>query len=335
MSNLQVGVSSFGVLAGGGPGGGTVGGAVQNIVLERDGLCVSILNYGSILQGVWLEGVDHSLTLGSDRLDDYLGPMVYHGGVIGPVANRLTGAVAQIGGVEHRFAPNQAEGHLLHSGPLGLHARLWRVAEVAEDSAVLAIDLPDGLGGFPGNRRVTARWQVANSTLRLELQAHTDATTLINLANHSYWNLDGTPTWAGHSLRIAADRYLPTTADVTPTGEILPVQNTPYDFRTTRMALPGIPPLDTNFCLSDAREELRDVLWLTGAKGVRMTIATTEPGIQVYDGRAAIRPGHAPYEGLAIEPQGWPDAPNRERFPSITLEPGQVYRQVTEWKFAF
>jgi len=66
-----------------------------------------------------------------------------------------------------------------------------------------------------------------------------------------------------------------------------------------------------------------------------MTIATTEPGIQVYDGRAAIRPGHAPYEGLAIEPQGWPDAPNRERFPSITLEPGQVYRQVTEWKFAF
>jgi aldose 1-epimerase len=156
----------------------------------------------------------------------------------------------------------------------------------------------------------------------------------MNVANHSYWNLDGTADWAGHRLQVAADRYLPTTDDFTPTGEIVDVAGTAYDFRAGRRIARSEPPLDNNFCLSDGRVALRDVLWLTGEGGVAMTVATTEPGIQIYDGRNAIRPGHGAYEGLAIEAQGWPDAPNHAGFPSIALGPDETYQQVTEWRFA-
>ena len=199
----------------------------------------------------------------------------------------------------------------------------------------LTLDLPAGEGNFPGNRHVAAVFSVEDgNALRLNVTATTDALTLFNAANHSYWNLDGSENWAGHRLRIAADAYLPTTPDFTPTGEICDVTGTAYDFRQTRAISPGEPLFDNNFCLSSGPKALRDVLWLTGTSGLVMTIATTEAGIQVYDGRNAIRPGHAAHEGLAIEAQNWPDAPNHTGFPSIELKAGATYHQTTEWRFA-
>jgi aldose 1-epimerase len=135
-------------------------------------------------------------------------------------------------------------------------------------------------------------------------------------------------------LRIAAEAVLPTDADFIPTGEILPVAGTPYDFRSAHAITPRRPALDNCFCLSRTQQPLRPVLWLTGRSGLTMEVATTEPGVQVYDGRGALRPGQGAYEGLAIETQGWPDAPNRPGFPAIRLAPGQVLRQVTEWRFS-
>lgn len=316
--------------------GSTADGArVQAVRLRAGGLAASLLTFGSVLQDVRLDGVAHGLTLGSDRIADYEGAMQYHGAIVGPVANRITGARAVIDGQEFRFPANQ-DGHItLHGGGQGPQRMVWTIADHGPSHAVMTALLPHLAGGFPGNRHITARWTLeAPAALRLTLTAETDATTLMNLVNHSYWNLDGTPVHAGHVLRIAADRYLPANPAFAPRGPVLPVAGTPMDFGRGVAVAPGRPPLDTCFVLSDSRRPLRDVLWLTGRSGVAMTVATTEPGVQVYDGRNAIRPGRGAYEGLAIEPQFWPDAPNHPQYPDITLRPGQPWQQVTEWRFA-
>jgi aldose 1-epimerase len=304
--------------------------AVESITLTSGQMTVTLLTWGCTLQSLRLSGVAHDLTLGSDSLADYEGPMCYHGTLVGPVANRLKGAAAPVGGRTFRFPANEASGSLLHGGANGIQTRVWTIADLTETSVTLTLHLPHGEGGFPGNRDISARFSLSHSTLRLDIGATTDALTLMNIAQHSYWNLNGTPSWAGHSLQIAADAYLPVTPDTLPTGEVRPVADTPLDFRSPRRITPGEPAMDTCFCLSPG--PMRDVLWLTGDR-LRLTLATDQPGLQVYDGQQGIRPGHDPYEGLAIEAQGWPDAPNHPHFPSIALAPAQTYRQTTTWRF--
>lgn len=326
MTGPHIGISAFGVTS--------EGQAVQKITLGSGSLTASLLTWGSVLQSVRLDGVDRDLTLGSDSLADYEGEMRHHGSLIGPVVNRIRGASARLEGRALRFDANQDGRHVLHSGSAGTHLKVWRLAEATDTACTLTLTLPDGEGGFPGNRRVTARWTVERpATLRLEVWATTDAPTFINFANHSYWNLDGTETWAGHRLKVAASDYLPTTAEFVPTGEVATVKSTDMDMRRGKLISPGSPPLDNCFVLGRTRETLRDVLWLDGLSGVGMTVSTTEPGIQVYDGRNAIRPGHGAYEGIAIEAQNWPDSPTHADFPSIVLSPGETYAQVTEWRF--
>lgn len=311
---------------------------VYAIDIAGGGLAARFLTRGATLRSLRLAGIPHDLTVGSDDLSLYEGPdgpLIYHGAIVGPVANRLRGAQAEIAGRLCRFPANQGP-HLLHSGSAGIQFRLWEVTEHAADHVRFAIRLPDGEGGLPGNREITALFRLLPpATLRLELSATTDAPTLMNPVNHSYWNLDGTPTWEGHALRIAADRYLPVDGDLLPTGEVRPVAGTPFDLREGRRPRPGAPLFDHNFCLADAPGPLREVLWLTGAAGLSMTLATTAPGVQVYDGNQGARPGGERFEAFAIEPQLWPDAPSHPHFPAILLHPGMVWRQVTEWRFAY
>lgn len=310
------------------------GGLVERVELSAGPLRASVLTYGAILQDFRFGGLPYSLTLGSDRLADYEGTMFWHGALIAPVANRLSAGRARLQGREVVLECAPAERHLLHSGAAGTHAKFWRIEDLMPDRVTLAVDLAHGEGGFPGNREVRAEYSVTPSSLRLRVMARTDRPTLFNATNHSYWNLDGSESWAGHRLEIAAERVLAVTDEVVPTGEVLAVKGTAYDFRSARDIAPGDPALDTFFCHSDERRTLRPVLRLSGRSGLVMEIATTEPGVQVYDGRDAVRPGRAAYEGLAIEAQGWPDAPNHPGFPPIELLPGQVGEQITEWRFA-
>lgn len=317
------------------PVGRVTAGEVHAIDLAAGDLSARILTRGATLRDVRLRGFERNLTVGDDDLALYEpdGPLRYHGALVAPVANRLRGARAVIAGVEHRFEANDGP-NLLHSGRAGTQFKLWDVLEEGPATVLLGVTLPDGEGGFPGTRRVTARFTaLAPATLRLEVLAATDAPTLFNAANHSYWNLDGTPTWEGHALTIHAEGYTPVDAGLIPEGEA-PVAGTPYDFRAPRAPRPGEPPLDHNFCTAAARGPLRDVLTLRGRSGVTMTLATTEPGVQVYDGSQGARPGAVFHEALAIEAQSWPDAPGRPSFPSILLRPGEAYRQVTEWRFS-
>ncbi len=307
------------------------GETVHAIDLSAHGLSATVLTLGGILQDVRLDGIDHSLTLGRDNLADYEGDYAYFGALVGPVANRLRDASARIGGKAYHFEKNENGKTLLHGGATGLHSKVWNIDKSDENSVTLTVFLPDGEGGMPGNRSIEARYEItAPGTLRLTVTAQTDAETLMNVAHHGYWNLDGSDSVAGHELRIAADHYLPTDKDTLPTGVIRPVAGGDFDFRDGKPFAPGQPDLDHNFCLSRARTDLRDVLWLTGQTGRQMVMATTEPGVQIFDHRNM----DPLYHGLAIEAQVWPDAPNCPGFPDISLKPGETCEQVTEWRFS-
>ncbi|MFV0491416.1 MAG: aldose epimerase family protein [Pseudorhodobacter sp.] len=300
---------------------------VREVTLEGRGLRVKLLTLGAALRSLRLEGVGHDLTQGIGQIGDIDNGMGFHGVIVGPVANRINGGQAKVAGKICRFDTDREPGVTLHSGATGLHRQNWEIVEASEQSVLFRVDLPDGLGGFPGNRHVSACYTLSGpKTLRLDLTMITDAPTLANLAHHGYWTLDGRHDLTGHRLRIAASGITETDERLIPTGRILSVTDTAYDFRKMRLIDPGQPPLDTNFCLATARRTMRDVLWLEGAGGVTMVLATTEPGLQIYD----QRPGYA---ALAIEPQFWPDAPNHPGFPPILLQPGQDWRQSTEWRF--
>ncbi len=324
---MQAEIAEFGTTA--------AGQQVQVITLRAGDLVARVLTWGAVLQDLRFAGVDFGLTLGSDRLADYEGAMRYHGSVIGPLVNRLTDAKAPIDGVLHRFDANQDGRLTLHSGSAGTHLKCWSIVSATAQSVTLGLNLPDGEGGFPGNRQMRATYAVQPpATLRLSITTTTDATTLVNVTNHSYWNLDGTADFSGHSLQILADHVLPTTADFVPTGEIRSLDVSDLDFRKPRQIAPQNPPLDNCYCLARAQGPLRDVLILKGQSGLTLTVATTEAGIQVYDARDARRPNRAPYEGIAIEAQGWPDAPNHPAFPSVELKAGEMRSQITEWRFS-
>jgi aldose 1-epimerase len=314
--------------------GHTAGGAaVQRVTLRSGTLSVSVLTLGATLQSVRLAGVAYDLTLGSDQVSDYEGPLCYHGSLIAPVVNRITGAAATIAGKSAQFEQNFLGKHVLHSGTVGAQHRVWDIAEHGTDTqdaefVVLTLNLADGLGGFPGNRDVTARFSLQGSILRMDVGVKTDATTLWNAANHSYWNLDGSEHYAGHTLHVVADHYLPTDSDFIPTGAIVDVINTPFDFRTPRAISANDPPLDNTFCLSRAPTPLREVLMLRGKSGVTLRLSTTEAGVQLYDCR------HDSFRGVAIEAQNWPDAPHHAGFPSIELAAGGHMTQTAAWHFS-
>ncbi len=308
------------------------GRTVDRITISNGDLSASVLSYGAILQEVRLEGVDHSLTLGSDKLEDYLGAMEYFGPIIGPVANRIKGARARVGGIEHMLTPNEGR-NTLHSAEAGSHTKLWTVEDQTPDSVTLSVDLPDGEAGFPGTQRVMVHYAIKpDNTLRMEVTATTDEDSLINICNHSYWNLTGQPTFAGHRMQINAQGYLPTDDENIPTG-VEDVEGTLFDFRELRETLPSNPPIDHNFCLSRIRLEPREVAKLVGGD-LTMTISTDMPGLQVYDGRTTSGAGLAAYAGIAFEPQYWPNAPHEPSFPKITVKAGEVWTQEVEWRFS-
>lgn len=316
------------------------GSPVHRIGLAAGDLEVGVLTLGALSQDVRLAGLPHSLTLGSPHLAAYLGPMCYFGPIVAPVANRIGGAAAEIDGRRFSFERNFGA-HTLHSGTAGTHGKVWRVETADEDSVTLAIDLPDGEGGFPGNRTLRTTWRITPpATLDLVIKAETDAPTIMLVTHHPYWNLDGTDTWEGHRLRIAADRYLPTDDVDLATGEVLPVQGTRFDFRKdAKVPLGG--KFDNSLCVADARGELTPVATLTGASGLALDIATTEPALHLYDGHGAAASdfeGHdgrryGPRAGLALEPQFWPDATNNPHFPNVALLPGDVLRAETRYTF--
>ncbi|MGR3436254.1 MAG: aldose epimerase family protein [Shimia sp.] len=316
------------------------GRAVERLGIGSGPLRVHVLTYGAVLHDVRLAGYDFPLTLGSPDLAAYEGPMESFGSLMGPVVNRIRDARAVVAGVEHRFEANFEGRHTLHSGATGMQNQVWEAAEHTPDRVALTLVLPDGLGGFPGNRRVEVAYTVEGATLRMEVRATSDRPTLLSPANHSYWTLSPGAGFAGHVLEVAAETMLEMGPGLMPTGREVPVAGTGYDLRDG-LVLTGDDRqfFDLNFCVAQAPGPLRDVARLHAPEtGLTMVLATDMPGLQVFDCAtidATPHPSHhgAPYgahAGLALEAQMWPGATTHRHFPPIE---GTRFGQVVEWRF--
>ncbi len=313
------------------------GGAVMRLRLARGGTRAAVMTWGASLQDLRRDGIGHALVLGSPDFPPYLDELRYFGAIVGPLANRITGARFSLDGKVHQLTPNEGRRTTLHGGPEGFGQQNWRIEAASDHHCTLALEHPAGRGGFPGNLTLRATYTLEqDGALRLEITGSTDAPAVLGPAFHGYWNLDGRPDLSGHSLQVDADRYLPVDYRKISTWPE-PVEGTAFDLRRPR-APP--PQLDHNFCLAEARGPLRPVARLE-ADGLRLVLETTEPGLQVYTGAqlgGGTAPGHhgAPHganAGIALEPQPWPDAPNRLLFPSARIDPGEAYLQVTRFSF--
>lgn len=321
---------------------------VRRFKLAAGGLSANILNWGAVVQDLRLQDHDAPLVLGFDNLEAYVADSAYIGATVGRYANRIRDGRFSLDGRQYRVDREHPERHGLHGGSGGFSRRLWRVADHGADFVTLALRDEDGTMGFPGMLDLTCTYSLREpATLSLELTARTDAPTLCNPAHHSYFNLDdgGSGDILDHRLMIAAEAYLPVDEALIPIGVVQPVEDTQFDFRRARVlrTSAGVQqiPYDHNFCLAAGRGQLRRAAGVrAGSSGVEMEVWTTEPGLQLYAGQhlAPASSGlagrhYGAFSGLCLEPQVWPDSPNRPDFPQAVLRPGETYRQITEYRF--
>ena len=318
------------------------GDMVETISIGSSALSAKILTLGGIINDVRLDSVNWPLTLGSSEVAAYEGKLNSFGSLMGPVVNRIKGCSAKIDGVRCEFEKHHSGNLTQHSGNTGMQKQLWTIAKYGPEFVTFELHLEDGLGGFPGNRNVKIQYRVSGSSLTMNIQARTDSPTLFNPANHSYWSLDPDLGFKSQVLQVYADRYTEPDEKLMPTGMLLPTKGSPYDFQSGKLIAGDASQFfDLNLCLSDRREPMRKVAILTGTKGIRMEMATTECGLQVYDCGTINAPGftthhgvpYAPYSGLALEAQSWPGATIHAHFPDITLRPEDTYNQRTSWTF--
>ncbi|MFE2435280.1 aldose epimerase family protein [Streptomyces sp. NPDC059409] len=317
----------FGTLSDGTP--------VHRWTLERAGVRVRVLSYGGIVQSAEVPDRDGNVAdvvLGFADLDGYLRhPEPYLGALVGRYANRIAGGRFPLDGRTYAVVPNEGP-NTLHGGERGFDKRVWDVEAVTGGVRLSRVS-PHGEEGFPGRLEMSATYTLDGSgALRIEYEAVTDAPTVLNPTNHSYFNLSGSGHAGGHELRLAASRITPVDAGLIPTGGLDDVTDTRFDFRRARKIGSGY---DHNFVLdkgvTDAAEEVAELY--DPASGRVLTVATTEPGLQLYTADHLGEP-FAPGDGVALETQHFPDSPNRPGFPSTVLRPGEVFRSETVYRFS-
>ena len=309
---------------------------------NKNGVEVSITNFGGAITSIKApdrNGVFADVVLGYDTLDDYVKNPRYFGALIGRYANRIAGGKFSLNGVDYQLAQNNGANHL-HGGNKGFDKRVWNAAET-ESGLILEYFSKDGEENYPGDLDVAVSYSLNDQNeLRIEYQANTDKDTIINLTNHSYFNLAGHGTILDHELTLNADSFTPVSDDLIPTGEISAVEGTSMDFRTARTIATG--GYDHNFVLKDwKRGSIRSVARLREpVSGRVMEVLTTQPGIQFYSGNfldgSLIGKGGVAYEkyaALCLETQHYPDSPNHPNFPTTVLRPGETYNEITVYKF--
>ncbi len=328
---------------------GQIDGAdVHQATLEANGLKVTLLTWGARLAELWVpdaKGTLADIVLGHDTPEGWETHGTYLGATCGRYANRIAGGRFTLDGKAIQLDRNEGE-NTLHGGTHGFDRKCWTIESHSDSHVTFALTSPDGDMGFPGSLQAQTTYRIDGQTLTIEMQATTDAPTIVNLVNHAYFNLAGQGAGyiMGQHLQVEAGHYLPVDAQLIPTGEVLTVANTAFDFRQPRpigASLPGPSAFDHNLCLSAplGADGLRPCLVATDpASGRRMALSTTEPGVQLYTGAHFDGPGkqgaHYPrFAGFAAETQRFPDSPNNPHFPSARLDPGQTYRHVMQFDF--
>ncbi len=292
------------------------------------------------------------VVLGFDKLDDYLNRKEPHlGSIVGRFGNRIALGKFSIDGKTYQIPINNGP-NALHGGPVGFDKHVWQAQEVANGVEFTLVS-PDGDMGFPGTLTAKARYTLTDSTLRIDYSASADEATVVNLTNHAYFNLHGDDQGnvLDQVMEIHADRFTPVDAGLIPTGVLESLEGTPLDFRKAtvigariddgfeQMKLAG--GYDHNFVVKGEAGTLRVAAVATDpVSGRRMTVETTEPGIQFYsgnflDGTFTGRHGkkYAKHTGFCLETQHYPDSPNHANFPSTLLRPGQRMHSTTTFTF--
>lgn len=316
------------------------------------GFTVKITNYGGIITELWVPGRDGqtaNVVAGFSNLDQYLAGHPFFGAIIGRFANRIARGRFTLGGQEYVLAVNNGPNHL-HGGLKGFDKKLWKAEPISgHDALKLTYRSPDGEEGYPGNLDVTVIYTVTEANeLRIDYTAATDKPTVLNLTNHSYFNLAGSGDILGHELLIDADQFTSVDEGLIPTGEIATVKETSLDFTQPRKIGERIGALqphpggyDHNYVLRSRGGQLaRAARVLEPGSGRVMEVFTTEPGMQFYSGinldgskKGVGGVVYNQFSAFCLETQHFPDSPNQPDFPSVILRPGQTFKSTTIYKF--
>ena len=331
------------------------------VLTNKKGMEVSITNYGGIVTSIKApdrNGKMADVVLGHDNLDGYVTDKVYFGAIVGRYCNRIGHAEFSIDGTKYTLAKNNGE-NTLHGGIKGFNKALWEARDISKDgepALELKYTSKDGEEGFPGNLTATVVYTLTNNNeLKIDYSATTDKKTVVNLTNHSYFNLAGPGSGdvLKTVLRIEADKITPVDSGLIPTGELKNVQGTPFDFRKATEIGARINADDEQLKLGKGYDH-NFVLIKNKPNGLTLAaraeeptagrvleVWTTEPGVQLYtgnflDGTIHGKDGiaYAQRTAFCLETQHFPDSPNHPNFPSTLLSPGQTYHATTIYKFS-
>lgn len=332
---------------------------VDRYLLHNDDIDIAVITWGAVVQSVRVpdrEGRVADVVLGYDTLAGYLIDSAYFGAVVGRYANRLAHGRFVLDGVEYQVPCND-RGNALHGGPEGFNRQLWSARPTAAQDTV-SVELThlsrDGAMGFPGNVSVTVTYTLERSAVRIEYEASSDKPTVLNLTQHTYFNLHGPEdgTTESHELSVPASRYLPVDAAGIPLGPAAPIQGTPLDFRRAKPVGRDLRTGSTQLAASRGFDHslLLDG-WRQGhvipaarveepSTGRVLEVLTDQPAVQFYSGNmldgSLVGKGQRTYrqsDGLCLETQHYPDSPNADTYPSVVLRPGERWHSTTIWKF--
>ena len=318
---------------------------------EKD-YVVKITSYGGIITEIQApdrNGKMGNIVLGFDNLDQYLAGHPYFGAIVGRYGNRIAKAQFDLDGETYELAANNGE-NALHGGIKGFDKVVWDVEVIScQERAALKLTYlsPDGEEGYPGNLKVAVTYELLMDQLFITYEAETDKATVLNLTNHSYFNLAGDGSILDHVLYINASRYTPVDEGLIPTGELANVEGTPFDFRKPtvigeRIEEVGGDPVgyDHNYIIDgSAGEKTLAAKIMDPKSGRSLQVTTTEPGVQFYSGNfldGTLSSGDLVYEqysGMCLETQHFPDSPNQPDFPSTVLRPGEKFVSQTIFTF--
>ena len=327
---------------------------VAEAVLENDRHKIAIMNFGCVMRDWQVNtatGIRH-IVLGFDSFDPYPEHSPSFGIIAGRVANRTANSRFTLAGETHQLAANEGDHHL-HGGPVGLGKVVW---DIETDSSANSVEMKyrseAGDQGYPANLDCTIRFTLIDDVVRIEMRAHPDRPTPVNLAQHNYYNLDAmnSPGEApslgdcrGHSLQVDAEHYLPVDDELIPTGEMLAVAGTRFDFRepvAIRETDSDNAGHDHNLVLTSAGGDFRQVALLSSsANDLRLALSSDQPGLQLYTGKKLSLKvaGHQgvmykAFDGVCLEAQHFPNALNQSEWSSIIATPEEPYLQILELK---
>lgn len=327
---------------------------VSLYTIANRNMSFSVTNYGCIITSIVVpdqQGNPEDIALGYSTLESYIANPVFFGCLVGRFANRIAGGTFSLAGKEHTLDKND-NGNCLHSGSRGYHRMVWKSKPFSnrkEAGVVFYRTSPDGEQGFPGTLDMKIKYALtANNDIVISYSAKTDAPTPVNLTNHTYFNLGGHDSGSilGQTVQLFADRYVPVDGNAIPTGEILDVAGTPFDFRSPKEIGKDIEAVsggyDHNWEINRAGDTPNPVAGVYDpVSGRAMTVYSTQPGVQFYTGNflsGVAGKNGAVYDknaAFCLETQHFPDSPNQPSFPDSILLPGDRYRHETIWHFDF